>query len=610
MHGSFRLFLAGAMVTMTASCVHISAADQSRPLPGRTYFDVLPQVVGYPPDGAVLGQAYDLVLQRKLPTICVRGASGPLGAGDLQAQYSDLHDREQLFESLKVSASASFGGAGSLGGSASVDYSKSVKIEHERRNILATINLLRGGEQMVPASGASSVRLTSDARAIANKSAGNSWSQSPDTQAFRKLCGDGYVAAVRSGSRLNLVFSYAMDSSEIKETLNAQASGSYGPISAKAGIDRIREDKKNSKRTHVSVFQLGGNQQKLPVSAQEALEMISGFGSFEKDSAVPLELVVVPYRVLPDYPDALRVQPLPDAGVRGLAAHYWRLSDLSALYARATAMPRSYYHAFLPQDGTARGARVLREAARCVAAMADRCAQEGKCTLEGLLEIEAVRNSCGATNKARIMAGEIQEDEVPLILSLVVGTPGADMSRERRRGIDAWWKHANEAHHARVRDRQKADSPYDVYYAYLARTPWLRSVNEKGVPDSRDFTKLVEEYCRAQLRDCDVVNLNKLGDTLNSGELENAKKIFSSFIINHRLASVSAAICEQSLSHPMCQLPDDLPIYLKDRFAPIDINFGPERGFIRPAASPPPAPEPTPHEPWDPCPGPHNYSCI
>jgi hypothetical protein len=602
--------LAGAATSVT------QAADtgSDRPAP-RTVADLYPITLAAPAQGVVLGQAYDMAAQRWLPSVCVEGAAQPLGAGELVAQYNDLQDMQQLFDSMKVSASGS-AHFGLGGGDVSLDYARSVTIQRERRNILATISSSRGGTQLVPAQGTLGVALTD--QALRPLHAGAFGKADPAT--FSATCGHGYAAAIRRGARLALAFSWLMNKDDVQETFKGNASGNYGPFSMKAALERIHKDTSETLQTTVSVLQNGGDRNQLPITAVEALDRIKGFGKYDEADAVPLEVVVIPYKVLANAPAVLRQTPLPDTGVRDLTTHYWRLAELSNLYARAALTPDTFYHPWTAPEREPGVARALQLAATCTAAMIDACEAGGTCSMQALAQTVWNTPACpGNTALTGVNPDEILQasraiggnrfaveqlkghpsfrtgeaaQKIGALAARIstppasTGTAGAGSTPARS---DAW-----------------TESPWGLWLHYLARAPWPRTIDEKTQASSlppTDLMALLDAFCSSAhgAGACASTKPEALADPKSvpdaSGQIPAAQTL-SELTVRMRLGPLAAQFCQRDISSPLCQLPDVLAGYLKpDLDDEPAATFGPARGFTRLASPPPPPPKVEPREP-------------
>jgi hypothetical protein len=538
----------------------------------------------------------------------------------MTVKYADLQDRRQVFESLNVSASGE-GGGGGFSGSASANFAKSVDIKTERRNLLATIDSMKGGEQWAPAEGELAVRLT--------KSALDKASNAGD---FRNVCGDGYVAAIRKGARLNGVLSFAMDDTEVKESLKVSATASYGAAKGKASMERIRLDTTNVLKTDVSVLQIGGDRSAIPATAVAFIEKIQNFGEYSAEQSVPLEVIVFPYRVLGDVPDNVRNRPLPDLGVRELSLHYWRLSDLSNFYSRASMNQSNFYHPFVPQDQLVSKARTLQNAALCVADMLDLCHSKGTveaCSLYSLTKMAVIRTSCLQRDPAASASELLELSEMAvgtrLARTLVMGaeklsTPIATAARQvwdtgvkdaMTLEVSARVLVAGEAKEKSemksmfaARTTPRDFNTYDIWYHNYARAPWPKQLTVEGKAHAgTDLSILLASFCLARNLNCENLNLAKLaGGVAESASLPGRAQTFINFVVASRLYPVAVSVCETQLQHPLCQLPDVLEYYVQREGIDSGPVLTPERGFL-PLASPPaviPAKKPPRAEPRTP----------
>jgi hypothetical protein len=580
-----------------------------------TINDLDPITLAYPPSGIVLGQAYDYVAQRWLPSVCVAGKAVALGAGEMTVKLKDLQDRQQIFESLKLTVS----GEGSIGAgsvSASADYARSTEIKTERRNLLATVDSMKGGEQLAPADGALAVVLSKPGLDKANDK--SSAARSP----FRTACGDGYVAAIRRGARLSGVLSYVMDATDMQESLKISGSGGYGLAKAKASMERVRKDDKNSMNTEMSILQVGGNRSLNPATPQEFVQKMGKFGEYTVEEAVPLEVVVLPYRVLGDIPASVRERPLPDLGVRGLATHYWRLSDLSALYARASMNRGAYYHPFVPPEQLVSKARTLQNAALCVSEMLNICtvdSTEEACSLKTLTARARVRQVCLQSEPQATLGERIESVE------LAVGSVSAQMlltedsifkEGDGARALQRWKENlkstaalpavpASAVSGAATKAAPHVASlanwntnTYDLWFRSYARAPWPRQVNSGNTGlEGSDMNLMLGAFCTARRLSCKSVEYAQLS-AATPIETASRDALFREFVVVSRLFPVAAAVCESQLSHPMCQLPDVLYYYVSDQAGDMPLKFGAEREFraltelVLPVAQQPRQPKP------------------
>ena len=553
-------------------------------------------VVGYPLGGIVLGQAYDYVGQRFLPSVCVTGKRESLGARDLRSDFRDLLDRQQIFDSLKVSASAEFGGKG-LGGSGSASFARTVNIDRQNRNILATVEVMKDGEQLVPPDNAATVQFRAGVEKEKNK--------------FRPACGDGYAAAIRRGGKLHMMFSWKLETEDVKEIINASGSGSYGLSSGKASADKIRERLKTKGETVAQVHMTGGNREKTPDTAKDAVEFATKFGAINDEQSTPLEVVILPYRLLSGASDWIRNLPLPDSAVRDLPAHYWRLSELANLYARAHVAEFDYYHPLSDPKSHSDTAKVLQSAAFCVAEMVDMCNRDQVCAFEQLAakaaaEIWSCREGYDGSQLTPLQAAKVLEaslgrrglraalkaqprvttddklkavleqaklmtdaSQVALLSDLKIASSGVAASGAKLpvpvRINDGW-----------------SESVHDIWYRNYARAPWPKAVTTAGGTDTvqpGDIHSLLQIYCESMKWKCDNVKNDVLSGSAEKEGHASSIEVLEGMIVAYRLAPLAAGICAINLSHPLCQFPDTLRGYLTVSDPQFKAQFGADRWF-------------------------------
>lgn len=597
-----------ASIDSAAETTATSGSTTPRP-PRATVKELDPIVVGYPLAGIVLGQAYDFVGQRFLPSVCVTGKSERLGARDMRSDFRDLHDRQQLFDSLKASASAEFGVKG-LGASGAASFARTVAIDRQNRNILATVEVMKDGEQLAPPESAASVQFRTGVPTT-----------EPDK--FRAACGDGYAVAIRRGGKLHMLFSWKLEVEDVKETINASGSGSYGPWSGKASADKVRNRLKVNGATSVQVLMTGGDRAATPATAASAVAFATTFGAINDEQATPIEVVIVPYRLMSGASDAVRTMPLPDSAVRDLPAHYWRLSELANLYAKADVAPFDYYHPLSDPAKHSETAMVLQSAAFCVADMVDICYRDQVCAFDTLAvkaaaEIRSCRQAYDGSRLTPLEAAKVLEaslgrrglktalqaqprlpnaetlkavleeakrlvnaPQVRLLSSVTISTAGVAVSGvqapEPEKFSDAW-----------------SESVHDIWYRHYAQAPWPKAVNRATngaeTPQPGDLHKLLETYCGAMRWKCgNVTNAVLANPGSESKDEVPLREVLEGMIVAYRLAPVASGICELDLSHPLCQFPDTLRGYLTVSDPKDSAQFGKDRWFY-PFAQPPQQP--------------------
>ena len=93
-----------------------------------------------PKQGLSLGIGWNRAVAQKMSSRCVVGQELPVSGSSYDMNFYDTFDREQVTRALNVSAKASYAGMAS----GSSDFSRTIKIDHQKRNILAVVTVDKG----------------------------------------------------------------------------------------------------------------------------------------------------------------------------------------------------------------------------------------------------------------------------------------------------------------------------------------------------------------------------------------------------------------------------------------------------------------------------------
>lgn len=518
-------------------------------------------VVEYPPSGAVLGQGYDTLRGKPTPAVCVSGAPATLPQATATTSFKDVTDRSALLDQLKVSASGK-ASMGAVSGSAKASYAKTVNIQSNKRNIHVQVDAYKGGTMLTPQSSQGVVTLAPQVEKFS-------------TEEFRRHCGDGYIAAIRSGRNLSLVFTYALDSKELNERSTASASAKGSSGNAKASFSRIRNKQVGHEQVTVDFFQSGGSPS-VPTKVDQALEKIENFAIGEPQEWPAIEIVVVPYHTLPSLSKELRGE-MRVSFANDLPNHYWRLVDLGNAYAEAATRPWDFYHPFQDSGELSSIAAGIHNAARCVEQRVLQCQESGACGTDGRVDIQL--QSC--------ISMKAERGEQMVTIQMLTGQ-GSDKASQL---VDDLSKGAQTPNSSKPPAQTLA--VYDSYFEYLARQPQRREVeSEKKVRDT-DFVKLLEAHClKAGLPGCDNIKGGLLTSSPTINSPSQLKNIVKAYVADVQLAPVAASYCDTDIDHDLCQLPDVLNSYVDRASGSLQVDAS--RNF---STAPPPRPAATKKEP-------------
>lgn len=576
--------------------------------------DYLSSSESYPADGVVLGQGWYRGLGKKSMNRCVTGISIPIEGGSATSTFREIYDREELATALKISASGSYGSSFS----ASANYSKETSLIKTKRNILAQIDVDKGGTQLAPAAPLDSddprerlfpkyqLKFTPEALVIL---------QSPTDSApaklkkFKALCGDSFISTIRNGGKYVAKFQLNKIDSSTKESFDASAGGSYGGFGGSGSISKSVYNAKDSSDTSIDSYQLGG-ELTTPTNAAEAYAKISNFATFSNDKSAPYSITVMPYQAISQWPQDLNKASVSDRYLKHLVGQMWRLDELAGIYNDAALNSARYYFPFQEvsvdakdkkeaiQQQLIKSAAKLKKASYCISGFVAACALYGDC------EESTALNFCPSFKELK---EEGALDVLALAFPIRTLEAGKIQKKISENDIEEIMKSANIEYKSSNTTVIKSPStyagdPYSLYYKYLARAPLARIGGEN--PNDEAFQIFL--YCKissaTKIDDCDIV----APQNMTFDDNEAAKKIYSRWITSYRLGLISTSFCSTDAYHPMCRDVAELITIGNE----VNSSFGQDRNYI---ATPPisqPRPEKTPiYRPERPCPG-HTMNCI
>ncbi|MDW9804239.1 hypothetical protein GOA91_15130 [Sinorhizobium meliloti] len=256
-------------------------------------------IVPYPDDSVVLlGEGYDLITGYRRPTYCITaGPAERVNFYDKNIHFSQITDEESLLTKLNTSLSASAKYAGYSGGGS---YKSSVETKTSTKDIsvVAQADLKSFAITMkVP-----EARLDGDypPRRFDLSPEALTLLES-DKVAFRKFCGDGYVAQITYGADFYAKFKYSELSYEKRTTVETSlnASGPGGVFDVKASESQQNEFKSKKVRETIEAFERGGAPAALPTNREQVIDTYRSLAERAKDNERPLFLVIRRYSALP-----------------------------------------------------------------------------------------------------------------------------------------------------------------------------------------------------------------------------------------------------------------------------------------------------------------------
>lgn len=272
-------------------------------------------------DGVVTGVGWDSYRGQHTARSCVVFELYKETGIVTDVDYQQVDDTTSLLNTFKMSASAKVGFAMG-GGGASASFARSTRITTTGTNIAVHVLTLYGSEYVVPrgtarnlkSSSSSSIRdapkrptseflrtgsihLTPQARVWARK----------DLRRFRQECGDSYISGTSRGSGINGVAVADTRSEEERQSFSAAVQGNYGPVGAKAEVEKAVESMATQNRVHITYVQLGGSGMPTSTDIKSFRALVEKIGSAAAPSDTNAPKTVMeyrPYTELGDYKSA------------------------------------------------------------------------------------------------------------------------------------------------------------------------------------------------------------------------------------------------------------------------------------------------------------------
>ena len=166
-----------------------------------------------------------------------------------------------------------------------------------------------------------------------------------DPEAFRDLCGDGFVTSIVSGADLYFVlhFSNLDHSTRVQLDTTIKASGGFGDAFSATGeatLASVIESAQKKSQLDVEFLQTGGYITSIPTDFASAKAKVAALATEAKDHARPMFIVLIPYG---DLSTRYRYSVLYTTSLRERAVRFYqRLSDV---HAEALAIRDDYYKA-------------------------------------------------------------------------------------------------------------------------------------------------------------------------------------------------------------------------------------------------------------------------
>lgn len=259
-------------------------------------------IIEAPETGVGLGWGWNTFQAEPVPTVCIEFIADESTAQTTTLDFQEVNDTFELMESMNVSAEVSVKTIG-YEGSGQADFAKQVNVTGTSSTFLISAAVQNGARFAAPAplrrgrddasvAGASGIRLTRAATALARK----------DPDKFKDVCGNGFVSATMGGARLNTVVSIKTSTRSEKETVRTAVSGQGWGVKVEAAMGTDTESGTSSFSREISFYQAGGREQELPVDSTAILARVQALAKQAADAEKLFQIAVTPYAVLENWP--------------------------------------------------------------------------------------------------------------------------------------------------------------------------------------------------------------------------------------------------------------------------------------------------------------------
>jgi hypothetical protein len=303
-----------------------------RPRPSRRADIPASEIVAAPETGVDLGWGWRGTQGEAVPTRCVEFGPAQAAGQTVSLEFSEVQDSYELAKSLDMSSAATVKGVGyKVSGEAK--FAKNTRVKTSETTFVIEAEVLNPAAYASPPPDMDSVRLTTQAVALARRNDG--------LAAFKQVCGDGYVSALTTGAKFIAVVAVKTRSVQERESLRAKIEGGGWGVKVNAAMNSESSSARDSMQRRISVHQSGGAPAEIPMEPEEIVAHAKNLAMLADAGGKLFRLAVTPYQNLSNWPAGKDLQEN--------SMEFDQLADLwgaySAIYAEidaALARPADY----------------------------------------------------------------------------------------------------------------------------------------------------------------------------------------------------------------------------------------------------------------------------
>jgi hypothetical protein len=254
------------------------------------------EIVEAPETGIDLGWGWDAFDSRPVRTVCVEFVERSEPAQARRMSMREVSDTYEVMQSMDMSAEASVKSIGfEVSGKAA--FAKELNISSFASSFVLNASVDNGVRYTAPkpedgSSGGGDVRLTAAAARLARG----------DIDEFQHQCGNAFVSAVYGGAKLTAVLTIQETNRAEQERLSAELSGEGWGARIEASLEEKEATESGSKRLDLTIFQIGGRGDAIPVSKEDLLDKMADLSSLAFDAPKDFRIAVTPYQYLSNWP--------------------------------------------------------------------------------------------------------------------------------------------------------------------------------------------------------------------------------------------------------------------------------------------------------------------
>lgn len=282
-------------------------------------------LVEFPTQNPVqLGTGWSLVDNAGVLQKCILFDTAKLSFQDKRLRATVVEDHEALSNALELSVSAKYNGALS-NFSANAGYVHKTKFESSSTYVAVVAEVSEGPDFVIPTGTTSpaapnttidKVSLHPDFAKMASE----------DINEFRRQCGQGFIAVIHSGAKINATLQFLNTSLTEHEKITATVSGGGGGGSFSASLTKLMDSYETSEKLTVSYLGLGGAQDTIPLTKDGIIKAAETLPAQSRAAPRPFTMIVQRYEDLPNWPQVIIPAKISDVEI--LARAYWRLFTL------------------------------------------------------------------------------------------------------------------------------------------------------------------------------------------------------------------------------------------------------------------------------------------